>query len=477
MRLNDISKPLSAAQLNENLALKFGQRIKLEDFTREHLENVRNKLRTTLSQIETNESFDSVNKEEYQKNKLFLDVLNAAIKEREETETDESMKFHRKHKFGKAKKKFRMRDDTNMNEAYIKSVSDAIDIMGALRRMGKSMERGQNLENAGTFANLVVNDLWDVMQWLEARASKLESFATRLAKKKFRMRDDTNMNEAYIKSVSDAIDIMGALRRMGKSMERGQNLENAGTFANLVVNDLWDVMQWLEARASKLESFAESRKLREGEEDKAEIIMAAKDMVDRLTGWMEDTAEMRTESMLELADAIRDELGSAQSESFQGQVEPALDSLYRSMEETRSVLINGVGLLTGEGDDMEMMGAEDPMEPTVDDELGGDEMGDDDLGMDGGDDFAASGAADGGEELAGRPKRESRDYSAKKAAAGKDIGKKGKNFSKIAKKSGGGEKGNRIAGAVLKKLRAKESREMVESSRRLAGIMSAPKKN
>jgi hypothetical protein len=49
------------------------------------------------------------------------------------------------------------------------------------------------------------------------------------------------------------------------------------------------------------------------------------------------------------------------------------------------------------------------------------------------------------------------DYSAKKAAAGKDIGKPGKNFAKIAKKSGGGEKGERIAGAVLKKLRAKES--------------------
>ena len=45
------------------------------------------------------------------------------------------------------------------------------------------------------------------------------------------------------------------------------------------------------------------------------------------------------------------------------------------------------------------------------------------------------------------------DYSAKKAAAGKDIGKPGKNFEKIAKKSGGGEKGKRIAGAVLAKLR------------------------
>lgn len=46
-------------------------------------------------------------------------------------------------------------------------------------------------------------------------------------------------------------------------------------------------------------------------------------------------------------------------------------------------------------------------------------------------------------------------YSAKRAAAGKDIGKPGKNFDKIAQKAGGGAKGDRIAGAVLKKLRAK----------------------
>lgn len=51
------------------------------------------------------------------------------------------------------------------------------------------------------------------------------------------------------------------------------------------------------------------------------------------------------------------------------------------------------------------------------------------------------------------------DYSAKKAAAGKDIGKPGKMFSKIAKKAeaGGAKSGEAVAGAVLKKLRAKES--------------------
>lgn len=48
-----------------------------------------------------------------------------------------------------------------------------------------------------------------------------------------------------------------------------------------------------------------------------------------------------------------------------------------------------------------------------------------------------------------------RSYSAKAARAGKDIGKPGKNFAKIEAKSGGGAKGARIAGAILRDLRAK----------------------
>lgn len=51
-------------------------------------------------------------------------------------------------------------------------------------------------------------------------------------------------------------------------------------------------------------------------------------------------------------------------------------------------------------------------------------------------------------------------YSAKKAAAGKDIGKKGKTFNKIAisasKKYGSKEAGQRVAGAILRKLRNKK---------------------
>jgi hypothetical protein len=53
-------------------------------------------------------------------------------------------------------------------------------------------------------------------------------------------------------------------------------------------------------------------------------------------------------------------------------------------------------------------------------------------------------------------------YSAKMAAAGKDIGKPGKQFSSIeqsaAKKYGSKEAGERVAGAVLAKLRGRRGK-------------------
>ena len=156
-------------------------------------------------------------------------------------------------------------------------------------------------------------------------------------------------------------------------------------------------------KKAKMESI-----IKEGAEDHAELVMAAKDMVDRLTGWMEDTAEMQTESMLELADAIRDEMGAQQSEGFTNAVKPALEQLYAAMESTRIALTGGVGMLTGEGEEPAMdIGAELPaeepvpgaedMEPTVDT-----------------DEFAAAAPAAGGEAEAGRERRESRNFAKKK---------------------------------------------------------------
>ena len=54
-------------------------------------------------------------------------------------------------------------------------------------------------------------------------------------------------------------------------------------------------------------------------------------------------------------------------------------------------------------------------------------------------------------------------YSAKAGRAGEDLGKPGKNFEKIAKKAGSKygseEKGKKVAGAILAKIRAKHMKE------------------
>jgi len=277
MNIREISKPVTAKALNESLARRFGQRIALENFTLDQLQDARNKLRTKLSQIETNESFDAVsNSDKYQKNRLFLDVLNAEISERE-----------------------------NIVEA-------------------------------------VCEDCKEEPCVCETNEGKYKSDAQRKA-----IHANKKKNETVV---------------------------------------------------------------REGAEDEAELVMAAKDMVDRVTGWMEDTAEMQTESMLELADAIRDEMGAQQSEQFVATVKPALEGLYTAMESTREALTNGVGMLTGESMPSDMMGTDDgmddldtEMEPTIDQDPVDDGMG-------------ASEPAAGGEEPAGRARRESKQYS-KKAIA------------------------------------------------------------
>jgi hypothetical protein len=268
MNIKEFTRPMTSKKLNESLAVRFGSKINIDAFTTEQLMDARNKVRTRVFNVETTESFDSVQKEEYQKNKLFLDVLNAAIAERDD------------------------------------HIVDALD---------------------------------------------------------------------------EAV-----------------------------------------------------KQVNEGEEDKAELVMAAKDMVDRVTGWMEDTAEMQTESMLELADAIRDEMGSEAAEQFTNTIKPALESLYQTMESTRSTLTQGVGQLTGEADPMDTMGTEDPaldmdMEPTDDMD------GDADMTAELGDEFGASEPAAGGEEEAGREKRESATPKGKRIKEGANKSAMMKDAEKMSK--------------------------------------------
>jgi len=152
--------------------------------------------------------------------------------------------------------------------------------------------------------------------------------------------------------------------------------------------------------ASKLMA---NKDVKEGVEEQSELILAAKDMMDKVTGFLEDLASMKTEGMLELADRIRDEMGAEKSDAFLQKIQPAIEQAEATLATTRQELDNGVRILTGEEVASDPMGADDTMnmdDPDADlDDLDSPET----------DEFGASDAEAGGTEPEGREQRESKE--------------------------------------------------------------------
>ena len=108
---------------------------------------------------------------------------------------------------------------------------------------------------------------------------------------------------------------------------------------------------------------------KEGVEEQSELILAAKDMMDKVTSFLEDLASMKTEGMLELADRIRDEMGADKADAFLQKIQPAIEQAEATLTTTRQELDNGVRILTGEEEVSTPMGADDTMAKDMDTDL------------------------------------------------------------------------------------------------------------
>lgn len=156
-------------------------------------------------------------------------------------------------------------------------------------------------------------------------------------------------------------------------------------------------------------SESETRNVTEGvDQRQAAVIQAAVDMVNKIKNMMEDIGSMTTKSMVALNDDIREIMGNELAEQYTEMTTPALQTAMGALKQTRDALEQSVKLLSGDempdatigADPMAMgMGGQEPV-PAV---AGPDTMNAEE------DDFAASDAAAGGPEIAGRMKRESRE--------------------------------------------------------------------
>ncbi len=156
------------------------------------------------------------------------------------------------------------------------------------------------------------------------------------------------------------------------------------------------------------ESGEDMTKLQEGEIQQASAIVTAKTMVDRVGRWIEELSGMENDTLLQLGDSIRDEMGAEQAKNFISACAPAIQAALENLKATRETLSTGVRQLTGEEQAAGMLGAEpeadlgSDLEAPAEPDAMNAEPADDE--------FAAAEPAAGGLGDSGREQRESIDY-------------------------------------------------------------------
>lgn len=156
-------------------------------------------------------------------------------------------------------------------------------------------------------------------------------------------------------------------------------------------------MELLTVRESLGRWLSEQRsQLNEGEVGNAEVLLAAKDMVDSIQDVIEKIGKMQNEQLPQLLDSIRDQIGSEQADSFKASVGVTLTTLMNQLSAAREGVDGGVRVLSGEQLDnpMDLGGGEvPPAEPESD------------FDTDETDGFGATDAATGGTTQLGRELR------------------------------------------------------------------------
>ena len=421
----------SSKRLNESLAKTFGRKINLETFSVEQLEDARNKLRTQIYTARSSSNFnETVDNDTLSQAQFMHDAIVAELSERDEPIVDNTV--YEGPDIDKQQLMIILKQfDENMNEIGGYGDPDFSKILATLSNgdIESAMEEIVSAYSDQDGGEIRSNDFDNYLEDLEDQFKDLvggsdddeggdtdDGYA--LASAGHGSDEDYGtfdqgeslQNEAYINNAEDAINLLAAIRKQSKMAERGGG---EPVRPNQLVNDLWDVMQWIEANMKEsIETESKNtgdnmRNLREGEIQQASAIVTAKTMVDRVGRWIEELSGMENDTLLQLGDSIRDEMGQEQAKAFIEAVAPAIQQALDTLKGTRDTLSTGVRSLASGEQPADMLGAEpgaDMSAPAEPDAMNAEP----DMGAElGGDDFAAAEPAAGGIGDAGREQRES----------------------------------------------------------------------
>jgi hypothetical protein len=378
MKTQDLFKfNRSSKRLNETISRVFGKKMDFTTFDTVQLEDARNKLRTQIHSARTASGFnETIENETLSQAQWMHDAIVAELVARQEhivdttTESDDDIMDNTFDD--------QLTDPTN--EAYINDAKDAINVLADIRAQSKLASRG---EAEPVRPNQLVNDLWDVIQWIE-----------------------NNMDEVI---ETESAPPGAKAERMVKHIKKGYAKDGELTDKERGIAYATSWKQHNKEKNESTESGEYMTKLTEGEVQQASAIVTAKTMVDRVSRWIEELSGMENDTLLQLGDSIRDEMGQEQAKNFISACAPAIQQALENLKTTRETLATGVRQLTGEEQGAEMLGGE-PEAMGGEEEIGAAEPDMMNTGDEEGapaDEFAAAEPAAGGLGDAGREQRES----------------------------------------------------------------------
>ena len=397
MKTSDFRKQLTSSQLKEHMNKMFGVNVNISKYSREQLEDMRNKLRTRVFHQEGRASInDLLTNETYQKDKAMLDLLNTRIKEM----LGENIKQLRDKmmELSEGKRKDQTGDGKNTvddvqvarmtaggvpkKKAIARATSDNIKEV-KMSDLPSRTVKGSSYGNQSDYKK-PPEDARRPATTMPAKKDKKplgeddahpkdcdckECMGTMESKKS---KPDTNNNN--IPDYAEDGKGKNDLKKKGAAPKKGVNpfAKKDGKTGAAPKKGVNPFAKKDEKKKVKENVFKQNVRfvnesldflLQEDEEGKAKAITSAGDMVNNFTSWMQRVGQYQTKTMIELADAIKADFGAQEAEAFKASVGPALNSTLEMLTQQREAISNAVAVLAGEATAETSMGMEPGMAP------------------------------------------------------------------------------------------------------------------
>jgi hypothetical protein len=114
-----------------------------------------------------------------------------------------------------------------------------------------------------------------------------------------------------------------------------------------------------------IETVMAKNPIMEDELDSAEVLLAAKNMADDLQKMAENLASMQVEELMSITNAMKEEVGTAEADTFNASAEAAIGSALEAVKSANAQVSDAVLVAQGQAPATDM-GMEEPMDAPMD---------------------------------------------------------------------------------------------------------------